>query len=168
MAGKGSAPGERRGGRSKGTPNQLPDLRAMTLRALIKAGGVDYLAEQAISNPGPFLGLLGRVMPREVHTELSGEVRVRQEVRRELVEKLVVLLHGTGQEARNVLPEPHTMLTAQSMTDRDQLSRRAENARREALGTVSGAVLRAAALQEDQTDNMESTSASEVHSCAHA
>lgn len=44
MAGKGSKPGERRGGRTKGTPNKLTsDVKAMILEALDKAGGVNYL-----------------------------------------------------------------------------------------------------------------------------
>lgn len=151
MAGKGSAPGERRGGRQKGTPNQLPDLRAMTLRALIKAGGVDYLERQAHENPAPFLALLGRVMPREIHTELTAEVRVRQEVRKELVEKLVVLLatDGTGEVAA-ITHTSETMLEAQALTDTDSLSRRAQNARREAIGAVAGAVHRAAAMEAER------------------
>lgn len=149
MAGKGSAPGERRGGREKGTPNQLPDLRAITLKALMRAGGVDYLERQAHENPAPFLALLGRVMPREVHTELTAEVRIRQEIRRDLVEKLVVLL-GTQSAGDAIEHAPALMLQAQAMTDRDSLSRRAENARREALGAVAGAVQRAAASQSDR------------------
>lgn len=149
MAGKGSAPGERRGGREKGTPNQLPDLRRMTLRALIKAGGVDYLARQAVENPAPFLGLLGRVLPREVHTELTADVRIRQEVRRDLVEKLVVMLAtGNGTDALPAIAhEPGAMLSAQQSMGRDELSRRGENARRDAIGAVAGAVQRASALQ---------------------
>jgi len=155
MAGKGSAPGERRGGRAKGTPNQLPDLRALTLRALMKAGGVDYLERQASENPAPFLALLGRCIPREVHTELTAEVRIRQEVRRELVEKLVVLLQAQDAPLdASALPAithgPETMLKAQELGERDSLSRRQENARRDALGTVAGAVTRAAAIHSER------------------
>lgn len=145
--------GVRLGGRQKGTPNALPDLRAMTLKALIQAGGVDYLARQAVENPAPFLGLLGRVMPREIHTELTAEVRIRQEVRRDLVEKLVILLQNTGstgQDAGSVLTAithaPNVMLEAQQSEGREGLSRRAEHARRDAIGAVAGAVQRAAAL----------------------
>jgi len=158
MAGKGSRPGERRGGRQRGTPNQMPDLRAMTLKALMQAGGVDYLAGQAIENPGPFLGLLGRVLPREVHTELTAEVRVRQEVRRDLVEKLVVLLatHAPIEESAPALPaiahRPDTMLKAQSAADRESLSRRAENARRDSEGAVAGAVQRAASMHVERAN----------------
>lgn len=161
MAGKGSAPGERRGGRKKGTPNVLPDLRAITLRALMKAGGVEYLERQAIENPGPFLGLLGKVMPRESHVELSGELKVRAEVRRDLVEKLVVLMATPVREqvehATPVAPLPaitHTpdaMLRAQAIDGRADLSRRGENARREGLSAVAGAVHRAAAMHAERS-----------------
>lgn len=153
MAGKGSAPGERRGGRQKGTPNELPDLRAITLKALMNAGGVAYLEQQARENPAPFLALLGRVMPREVHTELTAEVRIRQEIRRDLVEKLVVLLGTSHSDGEAITHAPALMLQAQAIAERDQLSRRAENARREALGTVAGAVNRAYALQSEAAND---------------
>lgn len=162
MAGKGSAPGERRGGRQKGAPNVLPDLRALTLRALIKAGGVEYLTAQAIANPGPFLGLLGKVMPREVHTELSGELKVRAEVRRDLVEKLIVLLaapaiqHAERETPAAPLPaiahQPDAMLRAQALVP-PEASRRAENARREGSATVAGVVQRAASMQAERSGN---------------
>jgi hypothetical protein len=116
----------------------------------MKAGGVDYLERQALENPAPFLALLGRCIPREVHTELTAEVRIRQEVRRELVEKLVVLLGTTAANDDSAHP---MMLQAQAVTDRDSLSRRAENARREALGAVAGVVQRAVALQSDRPAN---------------
>lgn len=120
----------------------------MTLRALIQAGGVDYLERQAHENPAPFLALLGRVMPREVHTELTAEVRIRQEVRRDLVQKLVVMLgaSSSSEPLPAIAHESQVMLSAS--TDREQLSRRAENARRESLATVAGAVLRAAAMHD--------------------
>lgn len=152
--------GVRLGGRQKGTPNTLPDLRAMTLKALLQAGGVDYLAQQALSNPGPFLGLLGRVLPREINMEMSGEIRIRQEVRRDLVEKLCVLLttnvsapieHETpAAPLPAITHNQDAMLKAQASQDRAGLSRRAENARREGLTAVSGAVQRAAAMHTER------------------
>lgn len=161
MAGKGSAPGERRGGRARGTPNTLPDLRNLTLRALMQAGGVEYLTAQALSNPGPFLGLLGKVMPREVNMELSGELKVRAEVRRDLVEKLIVLMATPAiQSAERQTPaaalpaiahRPDAMLKAQAMTDRGELSRRADNARREGMTAVTGAVQRAATMNAERS-----------------
>lgn len=80
------------GGRTKGTRNKAPELRAMITEALENAGGVAYLERQANENPGPFLALLGRLLPREMHAEISGELTVRAEIRRELIDKLVVLM----------------------------------------------------------------------------
>jgi hypothetical protein len=158
---RGSKPGERRGGRQAGTPNQLPDLRALTLRALMQAGGVEYLVRQASAEPTAFLGLLGKVMPREVHTELTGELKIRAEVRRDLVEKLVVLMatpaaerleHATPPPLPAITHKPDTMLKAQASQDRGELSRRGEHARKEGVAAVSGAVQRAAAMHVERTD----------------
>ena len=52
MAGLG---GPKTGGREKGTPNKLTtDVRAMILATLARAGGEDYLLEQAHDNPRAF------------------------------------------------------------------------------------------------------------------
>ena len=51
-------------GRQKGTPNRLTaDIKAMVLHALNDVGGREYLARQAVENPGPFLTLVGKVLP---------------------------------------------------------------------------------------------------------
>jgi hypothetical protein len=70
---RGSAPGERRGGRQKGTPNKTTALlKDAILLAAQKAGGdtdtglVDYLTVQASENPGPFMSLLGKVLPMQI------------------------------------------------------------------------------------------------------
>ena len=73
MAGRGSRPGERRGGRKKGTPNRLTvDLKEMILGALADAGGRSYLAKQAVANPGAFMTLVGKVLPLQVTGEGGG------------------------------------------------------------------------------------------------
>jgi hypothetical protein len=66
-------PGERRGGRQKGTPNKSTALlKDAILLAAQKAGGdtdtglVDYLTVQASENPGPFMSLLGKVLPMQL------------------------------------------------------------------------------------------------------
>jgi hypothetical protein len=60
---RGSAPGERRGGRQKGTPNKFTSLlKEMILGALDAAGGQEYLAAQAEANPAAFMILLGKVL----------------------------------------------------------------------------------------------------------
>jgi hypothetical protein len=65
MAGTG---GRREGaGRKLGVPNKFSaDLKAMILGALDDAGGQRYLARQAIENPGPFMALLGKILPTQV------------------------------------------------------------------------------------------------------
>lgn len=64
--------GKKTGGRKAGTPNKIPsDLRAMILGALEDAGGQRYLAEQAIATPGPFLALVGKVLPKEIKAEVA-------------------------------------------------------------------------------------------------
>lgn len=64
---RGSKPGERRGGRKKGTPNKMTAaLKDMILTALDNAGGVDYLVAQSRDNPTAFLSLVGKVLPMTV------------------------------------------------------------------------------------------------------
>ena len=58
-------------GRAKGTPNKTTALlKDAILKAADRAGGKDklvgYLQKQAIANPGPFLALLGKVLPMQV------------------------------------------------------------------------------------------------------
>ncbi len=67
MAGPGSPPGVRYGGRQKGTPNKLTaTVREMIIAALEKVGGQAYLEQQAKENPVAFMTLVGKVMPTEV------------------------------------------------------------------------------------------------------
>ena len=71
MAGSGAP---KTGGREKGTPNKISGaLREMILGALDDVGGQAYLMRQAEENPGPFLTLLGKVLP----TTLSGDAEIR-------------------------------------------------------------------------------------------
>lgn len=57
-------------GRKKGTPNKTTALlKDAILKAATDAGGGDmavYLQQQAIENPGPFMALLGKVLPMQV------------------------------------------------------------------------------------------------------
>jgi hypothetical protein len=63
----GCTPGKKKGGRAKGTPNKVTrELKDMVIQALANAGGVDYLTRQAEDNPGPFMTLLGKVLPLQV------------------------------------------------------------------------------------------------------
>ena len=65
--------GDPRAGRKKGIPNKFTgELREMILHALDGAGGVDYLKARAVDTPGPFLALVGKVLPLQV-TGKDGE-----------------------------------------------------------------------------------------------
>lgn len=66
-------------GRPKGVPNKLTaDVKSMILGALSDVGGQKYLARQAEENPGPFLTLLGKVLPMQVTGAGGGPVEVRE------------------------------------------------------------------------------------------
>lgn len=72
MAGKGQP---KTGGRGKGIPNKVnSDLKGMILTALSEVGGVNYLKTQARKNPTAFIGLVGKVLPKEVHIDLSARI----------------------------------------------------------------------------------------------
>lgn len=69
------------GGRARGTPNKTTALlKDAILQAADKAGGelgmVGYLQTQADANPGPFLALLGKVLPLQVTGDKGGPIQV--------------------------------------------------------------------------------------------
>jgi hypothetical protein len=71
----GSKPGERRGGRQKGTPNQLGrDVKEMILGALQAGGGQAWLERQMEANPTAFMTLVGKVLPLQVTGEGGGPI----------------------------------------------------------------------------------------------
>jgi hypothetical protein len=62
------------GGRKKGTPNKTTALlKDAILSAAENAGKADgmvgYLTAQAVLNPGPFMALLGKVLPMQIAGE---------------------------------------------------------------------------------------------------
>lgn len=68
-------------GRPKGSVNKTTALlKDAILLAAHKAGGeggmVEYLTEQAEKNPGPFMALLGKVLPMQITGEDGGAVLV--------------------------------------------------------------------------------------------
>ena len=61
----------------KGAKNKDTALiRDMVAQALTQAGGVEYLARVAESHPGPFLGLVGKVLPVQLEGSDGGAIRV--------------------------------------------------------------------------------------------
>ena len=64
-------------GRVKGVPNKTTaDIKAMILGALSDVGGQSYLAEQAHENPVAFMGLIAKVLPKEVNAEVRGSIEL--------------------------------------------------------------------------------------------
>jgi hypothetical protein len=64
-------------GRPKGARNKLTVLlKDAILKAAERAGGseglVGYLQTQAVENPGPFLALLGKVLPMQLSADDEG------------------------------------------------------------------------------------------------
>ena len=63
-------------GRPKGLANKTTSLlKDAILKAATEAGGGDmaeYLRQQATANPGPFLSLLGKVLPLQVTGDGGG------------------------------------------------------------------------------------------------
>ena len=75
------AAGRKTGGRQKGTPNKTTALlKDAILKAADNAGGreglVGYLTLQAAENPGPFMALLGKVLPMQIAGEGGGPLTV--------------------------------------------------------------------------------------------
>ena len=74
---KGTRPPNAGKGRPKGVPNKLTgELKDMILAALAGAGGVDYLKARALDTPGPFLALVGKILPLQVTGEDGKSVPV--------------------------------------------------------------------------------------------
>ena len=68
-------------GRKKGTPNKTTALlKDAILQAATDAGGgnglVGYLTIQAQANPGPFMALLGKVLPMQIAGDDGGPLQV--------------------------------------------------------------------------------------------
>lgn len=81
---RGSKPGERRGGRSKGTPNKTTAmLKEAILGAATQTGSdgkgkdglLGYCAFLARQEPKAFAGLLGKVLPMQVTGEDGGPIK---------------------------------------------------------------------------------------------
>lgn len=86
----GSKPGERRGGRQKGTPNKHSRvIKDAVLEAAHRAGGeeglVGYLYQQALANPAQFLALLGKAMPLQVTGEDGAPIEQIHRIERVIV-----------------------------------------------------------------------------------
>lgn len=84
---RGSQPGERRGGRSKGTPNKTTALLKEAILGAATTAGSDgkgkgglmgYCTFLAREEPKAFAQLLGKVLPMQITGEDGGPIRVTQ------------------------------------------------------------------------------------------
>lgn len=79
-------------GRGKGNKNKnTAAIKDMIDQALREAGGVEYLKTQAKENPSAFLGLIGKILPKDI--TISGHLEIEnlsdEELNRRLEEKLL-------------------------------------------------------------------------------
>lgn len=87
MATLGRSGGEKTGGRKKGVTNKdTAQLRDMILKALDKAGNDEYLYTQSQENPVAFMGLIGKILPKQVDVDanLTGKIAIT-EIRRVII-----------------------------------------------------------------------------------
>lgn len=84
-------------GRPKGVPNKATTaIKDMIVQALDKAGGVEYLVEQAEKNPGPFMSLVAKVLPTQVTGNDGGPIETRSIVTAALSEATLREIAGLG------------------------------------------------------------------------
>lgn len=85
---RGAAPGERRGGRQKGTPNKTTKILKDAILQAAEEVGVDgeggdglvgYCKMVAVASPQAFCGLLGKVLPTQVTGDPDNPVVQRVE-----------------------------------------------------------------------------------------
>lgn len=63
-------------GRKKGSSNvKTALLKDMILTALDESGGIEYLKLQAKNEPTAFLGLIGKILPKEIDANVKGEIK---------------------------------------------------------------------------------------------
>jgi hypothetical protein len=85
----------KRGASRKGRPNgDVFRIRSMIGEALHRAGGVQYLVNQAHQNPGPFLQLVAKCLPKDVVTTA------------ELGPNLAAALHAAMQRRLTITAKP--------------------------------------------------------------
>lgn len=93
----------RSGGGRAGKPSKVPQaIKEMIEHALHKAGGVDYLTEQAHANPTAFMGLVGRVLPLQVSGSLGTEPGALHLLAATLVSEAII--NALGDEATKPHP----------------------------------------------------------------
>ena len=70
----------------------------MILTALSRMGGERYLMEQAAKNPGPFLALIGKVLPTTLAGDPGNPVEVKLSIEAQRAAAQAVLDEAFGKE----------------------------------------------------------------------
>ena len=67
------------GGRAKGTQNKITrEIKEMIVTALEEVGGVEYLKQRAVDTPGPFLTLVGKVLPLQLTGDRNNPIAIQE------------------------------------------------------------------------------------------
>ena len=96
-------------GRPKGTQNKTTALlKDAILKAASQAGGKDgivgYLAVQAAANPGPFMSLLGKVLPLQVTGKDDEPIKMEHAFADEAKRKLLAAIASGNRSAMDGEP----------------------------------------------------------------
>lgn len=101
------APGVKTGGRTKGTPNKTTALlKDAILQAAEEAGNnidggglASYLRLQSMQNPGPYLSLLGKVLPTQVTGADGGPIEHAHKIKaRDLTDDELARIASLGRK----------------------------------------------------------------------
>lgn len=93
---RGSKPGERRGGRQKGTPNKVHrDLKTMMLSSLDRIGGEAYLIKLAETHPASYAMLIAKCIPTQVDAKVEQHTTITVQERRQKALELIEAAFGT-------------------------------------------------------------------------
>lgn len=73
-------PGQRFGGRQKGTPNKITTTLKQALQDTFeKLGGVDHMFDWASAEPTEFYKIYAKTLPTEIKGQLNGEKKITVE-----------------------------------------------------------------------------------------
>lgn len=62
-------------GRKVGSTNKhTAAIKEMIEEALVRAGGVEYLIAQSAENPAAFMGLVGKILPKDINASVTGQM----------------------------------------------------------------------------------------------
>jgi hypothetical protein len=86
MAFEAGVPRPENSGRKKGSINKATaEIKAMIETALTEAGGKDYFVRQAEENPVAFMGLIAKILPKQIDATVTGDVVIK-EIKRVIID----------------------------------------------------------------------------------